>query len=147
MHYQGLQALSPYSIITLAVSEQTADTLGRHCGGGVGCLTSQQHVCVSQGAICSDNVGDVTLRKKLQINHLPHPVTTVVCWLLNVPTTGLCISGTDLLRQLYVLPHTEIEVAESNFLPHPFTVVVGCWLLNVPSNRFVYLRDRSAQTM
>ena len=24
-------------------------------------------------------------------------------WLLNVPATGLCISGTDLLRQLYVL--------------------------------------------
>ena len=28
-----------------------------------------------------------------------------VCWLLNVPATGECISGTDLLRQLYVLPH------------------------------------------
>ena len=27
-----------------------------------------------------------------------------VGWLLNVPATGLCISGTDLLRQLYVLP-------------------------------------------
>ena len=29
----------------------------------------------------------------------------VVCWLLNVPATCLCISGTDLLRQVYVLPH------------------------------------------
>ena len=29
----------------------------------------------------------------------------VVCWLLNVPATGECISGTDLLGQLYVLPH------------------------------------------
>ena len=28
-----------------------------------------------------------------------------VGWLLNVPATGLCISGTDLLRQFYVLPH------------------------------------------
>ena len=28
-----------------------------------------------------------------------------VGWLLNVPATGECISGTDLLRQLYVLPH------------------------------------------
>ena len=28
-----------------------------------------------------------------------------VCWLLNVPATGECISGTDLLRQFYVLPH------------------------------------------
>ena len=29
----------------------------------------------------------------------------VVCWLLNVPATRWCISGTDLLRQFYVLPH------------------------------------------
>ena len=29
----------------------------------------------------------------------------VVCWLLNVPATGECISWTDLLRQFYVLPH------------------------------------------
>ena len=28
-----------------------------------------------------------------------------VGWLLNVPATGECISGTDLLRQVYVLPH------------------------------------------
>ena len=26
-------------------------------------------------------------------------------WLLNVPATGECISGTDLIRQFYVLPH------------------------------------------
>ena len=31
--------------------------------------------------------------------------TVVVCWLLNVPVTCECISGTDLLRQFYVLPH------------------------------------------
>ena len=29
----------------------------------------------------------------------------VVCWLLNVPATCGCISGTDLLRQFDVLPH------------------------------------------
>ena len=29
----------------------------------------------------------------------------VGCWLLNVPATCECISGTDLHRQLYVLPH------------------------------------------
>ena len=28
-----------------------------------------------------------------------------VCWLLNVPATCQCISGTDLLRQFYVLSH------------------------------------------
>ena len=29
----------------------------------------------------------------------------VVCWLLNVPATCQCISGTDLLRQFDMLPH------------------------------------------
>ena len=29
----------------------------------------------------------------------------LVGWLLNVPATCECISGTDLLRQFYVLPH------------------------------------------
>ena len=29
----------------------------------------------------------------------------VVGWLLNAPATCWCISGTDLLRQFYVLPH------------------------------------------
>ena len=32
-------------------------------------------------------------------------VVVVVCWLLNVPATCECISRTDLLRQVYVLPH------------------------------------------
>ena len=32
-------------------------------------------------------------------------VVVVVGWLLNVPATCECISGTDLHRQFYVLPH------------------------------------------
>ena len=32
-------------------------------------------------------------------------VCLLVAWLLNVPATCECISGTDLLRQFYVLPH------------------------------------------
>ena len=32
-------------------------------------------------------------------------VCLFVGWLLYVPATGSCISGTDLLRQFYVLPH------------------------------------------
>ena len=32
-------------------------------------------------------------------------VCLLVGWLLNVPAICECISGTDLLRQLYVLPH------------------------------------------
>ena len=29
----------------------------------------------------------------------------VVCWLLSIPATCKCISGTDLRGQFYVLPH------------------------------------------
>ena len=32
-------------------------------------------------------------------------VVVVVCWPLTVPATCECISETDLLRQVYVLPH------------------------------------------
>ena len=39
----------------------------------------------------------------------------VVCWLFNVPATCECISGTDLLRQVYVLPHWD-RTCRSNFL-------------------------------
>ena len=38
-------------------------------------------------------------------NSVLSPAVVVVCWLLNVPVTCQCISGTDLLRQFYVLPH------------------------------------------
>ena len=40
------------------------------------------------------------LSRKLQ-----RSVCLFVDWLLNVPATGECISGTDLPRQCYVLPH------------------------------------------
>ena len=38
----------------------------------------------------------------------------LVCWLLNVPATGECISWMDLLRQ-FTCCHTEIEVADQTF--------------------------------
>ena len=44
-----------------------------------------------------------------------------VGWLLNVPATCQCISGTDLLRQSYVLPHWD-RSCRSNFPSHPVTV-------------------------
>ena len=37
----------------------------------------------------------------------------IVCWLLNVPVTSVCISGTDLLN--VTCCHTEIEVAKQTF--------------------------------
>ena len=41
-------------------------------------------------------------------------VCLLVGWLLNVPATCECISGTDLLRQ-FTCCHTEIEVADPTF--------------------------------
>ena len=43
-----------------------------------------------------------------------------LCWLLNVPATCECISGMDLLRQFYVLPHWDRSCG-SNFPSHPVT--------------------------
>ena len=48
-------------------------------------------------------------------------MNTIVCWLLNVPATCKCISGTDLLRQFYVLPHWD-RSCRPNFPSHPVTV-------------------------
>ena len=45
----------------------------------------------------------------------------VVCWLLNVPATCKCISGTDLLRQFYVLPHWD-RSCRPNSPSHPVIV-------------------------
>ena len=42
-------------------------------------------------------------------------------WLLNVPATCKYISGMDLLRQFYVLPHWD-RSCRSNFPPHLITV-------------------------
>ena len=44
-----------------------------------------------------------------------------VSCLLYVPATCKCISGTDLHRQFYVLPHWD-RSSRSNFLPYPVTV-------------------------
>ena len=58
-----------------------------------------------------------------------------VCWLFNVPATCECISGTDLHRQIYVLPHWD-RSCRSNFPSHPVTVYwhradqSQCWPYN-----------------
>ena len=50
--------------------------------------------------------------------YLLHSCMIVVWWLLHVPAACQCIAGTDLLRQLYMLPHWD-RSCRSNFLPHP----------------------------
>ena len=42
---------------------------------------------------------------KVMRNRLRSGQSLFVGWLLNVPATCECISGTDLLRQFYVLQH------------------------------------------
>ena len=44
-----------------------------------------------------------------------------VCWLLNVPTTCKCISGTDLLRQFYVLPHWDVASQTFHLIQSQYT--------------------------
>ena len=57
-----------------------------------------------------------------------------VGWLLNVPATCQCISGTDLLSQFDVLPHWDRRCRPS-FLPHPVTVY---WYRADQSQRWPY---------
>ena len=64
----------------------------------------------------------------------------VVCWLLNVPATCWCISGTDLLRQFDVLPHWD-RTCRSNFPPHSVTVY---WHRQNQSQRWPYNARRLA---
>ena len=63
-----------------------------------------------------------------------------VCWLLNVPATCECISGTDLLRQFYVLPHWD-RSCRSNLPSHPVTVY---WHRANQSQRWPYNARRLA---
>ena len=58
------------------------------------CCINKQNVFWAQTAFCC-----------LQRHRLVGQEVLFVGWLLNVPATCECISGTDLLRQFYVLPH------------------------------------------
>ena len=53
------------------------------------CLTSQQHASVSQGRICSDNLGAATLRQKLQIKLSISPSHSILTSGLPVPALTL----------------------------------------------------------
>ena len=59
-------------------------------------------------------------------NFFPLEKALFVCWLLNVPATCQCFSGTDLLRQLYVLPHWDRN-CRPNFPSHPVIVFWHNW--------------------
>ena len=67
--------------------------------------------------------------------HEHHQRFVLFCWLLNVTATCECISGTDLLRQVNLLPHWD-RSCRSNFLLHPVTVYwhqanqSKCWPYN-----------------
>ena len=62
------------------------------------------------GIVCDQLSGCQMIKIHLLSNitwlySIKHTLCEVVCWLLNVPATCQCISGTDLLRQFYMLPH------------------------------------------
>ena len=65
---------------------------------------------LNQGLTCDVWYTDTTQRSR-----------TLVDCLLNVKATCLCISGTDLFRQFYVLPHWDRR-CRYNFVSHPVTV-------------------------
>ena len=52
-----------------------------------------------------DEGGGVQSEKESKGERVGERVCLFVGWLLNVPATCECISGTDLLRQFYVLSH------------------------------------------
>ena len=70
------------------------------------------HSCVSVGAAHS---------RFHRLQEVHQVCDCFVCWLLIVPATCECISGTDLQRQFYVLPHWD-RSCRSNFPSHPVTV-------------------------
>ena len=60
--------------------------------------------------------------KKIQTNGISYQKNDgCCCWMLNVPATCKCISGTGLLRQFHVLPHWD-RSCRPNFPSHPVTV-------------------------
>ena len=80
------------------------------------------------------------LTSKLPPTLLSYHYDLFVGWLLNVPATGYCISGTDLHRQFYVLPHWDRR-CRSNVQPHPVTVY---WHRSDQSQRWPYNARRLA---
>ena len=59
-------------------------------------------------------VGSVIQLNQLELKFTWTSCGRDACWLLNVPATCYCISGTDLFRQ-FTCCHTEIEAADQTF--------------------------------
>ena len=86
------------------------------------CFTPPATCCVSQGLVCVCTwwllacfTPPATCRVSQGL------VCLVVACLLHTPSNMLCVSGTGLLGQVYVLPHRD-RSRGSNFLSHPVTV-------------------------
>ena len=88
--------------------ETTLDFLSRpqtdRLAGKVG-ITSDLRIGIAEVLRGSMNFLSKDEPEHHNTDHLKEEEAVVVCWLLNVPATCKCISGTDLLRQFYVLPH------------------------------------------
>ena len=58
---------------------------------------------LSHSIFCPKTVNFITAHRRREKG--PHKKKRLVGWLLNVPATSECVSGTDLLRRFYVPPH------------------------------------------
>ena len=93
----------------------------------VGCFTSQQHVSVSQGRAIPTML--VALRPSNMRVYLRDGLS-VQCWLLNVPATCECISGTGYPYNVCWLLYVPATCECISGTGYPYNV---CWLLNVPA--------------
>ena len=87
--------------------KQHASKNDRHpCGLIVRSHTVICLLCVTQAQTQRERETDTdTERKRDRNSRHRQKGAMFVGWLLNVQATGECISGTDLHRQFYVLPH------------------------------------------
>ena len=124
------RSLLPYNVIsptTFRSSNWSYILYLPLCASNIHLLSFIQAMCPSH------------MKGTLLIYLLRH-VCLFVGWLLNVPATCECISGTDLLRQFYVLPHRD-RSCRSNFPSHPVTVY---WHQADQSQRWPYNARRLA---
>ena len=113
----------PHTVITDAVQSDVTFTR-RHwpCRRISGWCTSGWELPAAKDTkICNDYTLNPSVNDYVQKEKEEKKDCLFVGWLLNVPATWECISGTDLLRQFYVLPHWDRNF-RSNFLPHPVTI-------------------------
>ena len=107
-------AVTDAALLRKLEHSQVTSLLVEGCFGDQRMLFCQEQQVQGNQAAAEAHAGGV-------FEQLKWLVCLFVGWLLNVPATRECISGTDLLGQFYVLPHRDGS-CKSNFPSHPVTV-------------------------